>query len=154
LLDRAAQLYVDTYWKDGYRSLVSEGSGDGKNVVEALRAAGVLVPVGARSAPGESSPQLRFFHDSMQSYLTARGLFAKGMWDALPRAAGFPKFIEVRQGRAASELLEMCVHVFGPQERLRDVMRERVESPGLQILIGSGSKRATSCVHSTRRSVP
>ncbi|MGZ3460073.1 MAG: hypothetical protein ACXU86_16395, partial [Archangium sp.] len=64
--------------------------------------------------------------DSMQSYLTARALYARhapeAHWDCLWRAAGEPGFAREQSDlmtEAGSELFQMCSYVFGHDARLK-----------------------------------
>jgi len=131
LIDDAAELCVDTYWKDGYRSLAFASMPvNRKKILQRLLDSGVVVSADEGSRMSRKSPkQVKFFHDSMQSYLTARGLLAKGDWTCLVRAAGEPMFRESETDRFTDqvpELFEMCLHVFKPTERLRDELRKQL----------------------------
>lgn len=93
----------------------------------------MLIPDDSQPRGGQVPGQVRFFHDTMQSYLTARGLFARvharPHWEELWRAAADPLF-----GSAPSELVlgsgpelfQMCLQVFGPEERLRAELRRQL----------------------------
>jgi hypothetical protein len=124
LLDRTAELCVDTYWKDASRMLpYADAPGQRKtHILDPLRAAGILAPVGALTNRKGATPQwLRFFHDSMQSFLTARGLFQHEHWNAFAIAAGRRQFCEQR-----SEIFDMCLAVFGPEQRVLDTLADDV----------------------------
>ena len=131
-LDEAAQLCLQTFWPTGYRG-IAFASADAMRaaLLQRLLDAGVLVSTG-RVSRGEGRPrEVRFFHDSIQSYLTARGLFAKDAWNEFARAAGCP---EIRgdssdggNGRV-SEVFLMCVQVFAPDEKLVAVLRADLEA--------------------------
>jgi hypothetical protein len=136
LLDEAGRWCLETYWRDGERNRKYEGSDLQKRLVQA----GVLVPVGGITVPKE----VKFFHDSMQSYLTAYGLSAAdeqgyehlprpaeggaGAWDrrrVLFRAAGDGRFgshsdIVLTGG---SELFQMILATFGDRAALRQCLR-------------------------------
>jgi hypothetical protein len=136
LVNQAGDLCVKTYWRSGGRILeFMTAADDTRPLLKTLWKAGILVSADITLGGGSCEPrQLRFFHDSMQSYLTARGL-AQALsqkaearngadWGALPRAAGAPIFRPpgVVSGRG-SELFQMCLAVFPRQEqyeRLRD----------------------------------
>jgi HEAT repeat protein len=139
-LHQAARLCVETYWRDGQRQL----DFDGKELQIALRQAGILLP-----DPREQHVQkVWFFHDLMQSYLTAKGLWRllqglngepptlrpEDRWlrwtkeHVLLRAAADPQFTAASSDliiREASELFQMCVLVV--EEDLRPLFRAEVE---------------------------
>ncbi|WP_224363050.1 hypothetical protein [Hyalangium versicolor] len=101
--------------------------------MQKLLRAGVLIPDESNLRPGHEPRQVRFFHDSMQSYLTARGLFQQAheeqTWEILQRAAGDPLFAVGQAGlgfEAGSELFQMCLQVFGPEARLRHELRRQL----------------------------
>jgi hypothetical protein len=135
LLDAAARMCVSTYWQNGYRLLAFEGvPSRRREVMQKLWNAGILVPHDVWPDPIRPSPRmLRFFHDSMQSYLTALGLFRGRSeedeqidgWRGLGRAAGDSVFRDKSDmvSETAAELFQMCLHVFIPPEQLRDVFR-------------------------------
>src|SRR5262249_1180356 len=75
LLDTSSQLCLDTYWKDGYRKLpYADAPATRKALLRKLLDAGIVVPANRGAPPGEEPTEVQFFHDSMQSYLTAIGL--------------------------------------------------------------------------------
>jgi hypothetical protein len=132
LFDKAALMCVRTYWDStgrgtrGKRTLSSEEEAPRKRVLESLFSNGVLL----RSA----SHEFRFFHDSMQSYLTAVGLQHGKEEDGKP-LAGWPELLwraatdgafrgrsEIASG-SGTELFQMCLHVFSPTVLLRDELR-------------------------------
>jgi hypothetical protein len=123
-LAAAGDLCVRTYFRTGVRAIALPGTGDDRVTIKRLLDAGLLVPAdgGARRLASEPS-QVRFVHDSMQSFVTARGLFDAGHWDELQRAAGWRPFVdqsaELGLGEA-SELFQMCRYVFRPTEVLRE----------------------------------
>jgi hypothetical protein len=131
LLAWAGALCLRTYWANGIRSLRYRNVPEQEPLRKLLQA-GVLVPDDPSVSADHDPSQVRFFHDSMQSYLTARGLFAQehaqDTWDLLWRAAADPRFtragFELVPG-GGSELFEMCLHVFGPEEKLsRELQRQ------------------------------
>jgi hypothetical protein len=129
-LDEAARLCLDTFWPDGHRGIAyADAAAERVELLDRLVVAGVLVPAGPVPRAGRPR-ELRFFHDSMQSYLTARALFARDDWKALARAAGSPEFQggSDAAGRQSSEVLQMCLEVFAPDERLAAALRGDLEA--------------------------
>ncbi|MDC0711998.1 hypothetical protein POL68_26255 [Stigmatella sp. ncwal1] len=128
LLAWSSQLCLRTYWVNGIRSLRYRNAPEQEPMQRLLRA-GVLVPNDTAPRPGQVPSEVRFFHDSMQSYLTACGLFAQEhaapTWDILWRAAGAPLFASA-QPEAGSELFQMCLQVFGPREKLRKELQRQL----------------------------
>jgi hypothetical protein len=128
MLAFAEALCLDSYWEHGSRLIVFRDSPE-EGKLRALLDAGLLVPADAR--PGPVPTHVRFFHDSMQSYLTARALYARhaarAHWDCLWRAAGEPGFAREQSDlltETGSELFQMCAYVFGYDGRLkRELMR-------------------------------
>jgi hypothetical protein len=132
LLEWTGKLCLRTYWANGIRALRYRNAPE-QETMQKLLQAGVLVPDDPNLKPGQVPSQVRFFHDSMQSYLTARGLFAQehaaAAWDLLWRAAADPRFANARSefvSGAASELFQMCLQVFGPEEKLRRELRRQL----------------------------
>lgn len=128
LLARAGALCLATYWKNGERQIRVDPDEDVRhavpeavlNIQELLRA-GVLVPVGV-----SPTPQLaQFFHDSMQTFLTAHALADRGDagFNDLLRAAGDECFGLQPEG---TELFRMCLTTFVPQTTLRQRLREEI----------------------------
>ncbi|SEN16966.1 hypothetical protein SAMN05444354_13268 [Stigmatella aurantiaca] len=128
LLAWTSQLCLRTYWVHGIRSLRYRNAPE-QEPLQRLLTAGVLVPDDTAPKPGQVPCEVRFFHDSMQSYLTACGLFAQEhaapAWDILWRAAGDPLFSS-SQPEAGSELFQMCLQVFGPREKLRKELQRQL----------------------------
>jgi hypothetical protein len=131
LLGFAETLCLESYWEHQTRLLVFRDHPEEERL-RVLLDAGMLVPADAR--PGPVPTHVRFFHDSMQSYLTARALYARASteatWDCLWRAAGHPRF--AREGsdlmtEAGSELFQMCAYVFGHDARLREELVRQLE---------------------------
>ena len=89
-----------------------------------LRRAGVLVDTDGShlNIRGAEPKAVSFFHDSIQSYLTARGLHNDGEdTTVLWQAAGDERFLGAltdEQVTSQSELFKMCVEVFENKERL------------------------------------
>ncbi|WP_437321767.1 hypothetical protein [Sorangium sp. So ce385] len=126
LLAWARSYCLATYWRNGLRTVRASNEEERENL-QKLKDAGLLVQA-------EDPRDLRFFHDSMQSYLTASALFAQEAqqetWDCLHRAAANPIFVrdptDLLPG-GASELFAMCLFVFGPVPRLRDEIKRQLE---------------------------
>jgi len=118
LFSQAASMCVDTYWADASRTLAYANAPDARaQVLKRLKDAGIVVPLSG-SPFRESEPTLvRFFHDSIQSFLTARGLFQQTSWDVFQRAASRPEFTDQK-----SELFNMCVEVFEPKTKVVAVL--------------------------------
>jgi hypothetical protein len=132
LLAWAGDFCVRTYWANGIRSLRYRNAPEQARM-QKLLGAGILVPDGPSAALGQQPGQVRFFHDSMQSYLTACGLFAREQmsdtWDFLRRAAADPLFSHSQSelvSGVGSELFQMCLQVFGPEEKLRRELRRQL----------------------------
>ncbi|WP_164016392.1 hypothetical protein [Pyxidicoccus trucidator] len=132
LLTWAGELCLQTYWVQGLHTLRYRNA-PARERMGMLLQAGVLVPDDPSVRPGQEPSQVRFFHDSMLSFLTARGLFmqehASPTWGVFWRAAGEPLFANTWSdlvSGAGSELFQMCVQVFGPEERLRRELRRQL----------------------------
>jgi hypothetical protein len=132
LLAFAETLCLGSYWEHRSRLIVFRDSPD-EAKLRVLLDAGLLVPADAR--PGPVPTHVRFFHDSMQSYLTARALYARhasqARWDCLWRAAGEPGFAREQSDlmtEAGSELFQMCSYVFGYDARLKAELGRHLES--------------------------
>jgi hypothetical protein len=130
---QTAALCVDTYWKTGVRTLGLRGQPEPRlTLLRRLTASGLLVPIPGGELAGSDPREVRFFHDSLQSYLTALGLFQRDDWSVLSEAAGRSEFVDA-DGK--SELFDMCVEVFRPREQLKatlhaDVQKWTVEFDG------------------------
>jgi hypothetical protein len=157
LLDRAAMLCEQTYFRDGVRALAfADLAGEEKGLLRMLLNSNVVIPAERVGRFTLEPRQVRFFHDSMQSYLTARGLFALGDWTCLFEAAGNPAFartgaIAAEEGGLGSELFDMCIHVFRPIARLRSALTadlarwvRTVDGPTLEDMISSAPKSVGS----------
>jgi hypothetical protein len=132
LLAWAGEFCLRTYWAQGIRSLRYRNAPEQEQMQKLLHA-GLLVPEDTSVMPGQQPGQVRFFHDSMQSYLTARGLFtrvyAELTWDLLWRAAADPLFRtdpSALDSGTDSELFQMCLQVFGPEEKLQRELRRQL----------------------------
>lgn len=132
---------LNTYWRDGRRQCAN----DSPELCKRLLLANVLIGVGGLEPPRE----VRFFHDSMQSYLTAYGLnllegegyaqFPRPEEDAatsdwnlervLLRVATYKKFTQSQADilpTGGTELFQMYLAVFTPREKLRDWLHEKL----------------------------
>ncbi|MET0401648.1 MAG: hypothetical protein ABW123_04555 [Cystobacter sp.] len=132
MLAFAEALCLRSYWEHHSRLIVFRDSPD-EHKLRGLLDAGLLVPADAR--PGPVPTHVRFFHDSMQSYLTARALYAlhasQRRWDCLWRAAGDPSFAREQSDlmtEAGSELFQMCAYVFGHDARLRAELARQLDA--------------------------
>jgi hypothetical protein len=124
-------LCVETYWKgegnpnEERNRLIPFGHipPGSRPKLRRLLEVGLLQPYGSGTV-GNDPPFIRFFHDTMQSYLTACGLRdgmadsgpAVDVWKYLPRAAGHKKFGAPSEFASVygPELFQMCLHVFSP----------------------------------------
>ncbi|EPX64424.1 hypothetical protein D187_005558 [Cystobacter fuscus DSM 2262] len=132
LLSWAGDFCLRTYWANGIHLLRYRDSPEQEKLQRLLKA-GVLIPADLNLKGGQTPAQVCFFHDSMQSYLTARGLFARAYtaetWDFLWRAAASPIFATSQSefdSGSGSELFQMCLQVFGPEQKLRHELRRQL----------------------------
>lgn len=129
LLDEASSMCVATYWPTGQRTIVFDRApGPRARLIRRLLEAGMLVPSDHVQGLIGDPREVRFFHDSMQSYLTARGLLnGTEPWPTyLSEAAGHPRFRESERAEnpeQGSELFRMCLQVFGPQVELKRALK-------------------------------
>lgn len=123
LIDQTVLLCKNTYWRDGQHVLrYSDLPTERGELIEKLVGAGIMFAEGPPLGLGKPRG-VRFFHDSMQSYLTARALVDDASsWEShLERAAADPIF---RGGpaedstEAIPEIFQMCLEVFYPVDRL------------------------------------
>lgn len=100
-----------TYWLDGVRA-IARNLPQFEEKIRLLCGAGMLVS----NAPKE----VRFFHDSMQSFLTAEALWKlePNPLTLLMRAAGNPQFSAASKDGRGSELFRFCIEVFAPRARV------------------------------------
>lgn len=125
LIDRAAELCAKTYWVDGVRTLpFRRADGPAAEVLAALFKASIVIPAGEADGRGRGAPaEVRFFHDSMQTYLTARGLSLRDRaeWPTyFLEAATASRFREgVASQSVVPEIFDMCVQVLGTGEAVR-----------------------------------
>ncbi|WP_156898225.1 hypothetical protein [Methylocapsa acidiphila] len=117
--DAAVQFCLDTYWETGERRIrFATASQDSKELLSALMGADLVVAAEVNPADPGNPHTVRFFHDSIQSYLTAVGLVGCVNWqENLEMAAGDPKFDA--DNTQVTELFTMCLHTFQPQTLLR-----------------------------------
>jgi hypothetical protein len=149
-LGEAGNWCPDTYCKDGLHKRVYDAS----EIERQLMRAGVLISADNRisRADGQSPPrEVQFFHDSMQSYLTAHALASQDskQYPQLPRpadddskkdwdrsrvllwAAANSKFGRARSDIlqiGGSELFQMCLATFAPRKGLRHWIRDELFS--------------------------
>ncbi len=123
-LEQALTLCRETYWRNGIRTL--NNPRDDASIEDQLLRAGVLVPADDRDPPRE----LRFVHDSMQSYLSAKALSQdEDRYEQLFRAATAPEFSRTASDLTTSgmsELFEMCLETYRPLAELRDMLEARI----------------------------
>jgi hypothetical protein len=140
LFAKAIDYCVKTYWKNGRRRLPYSDivRSEYKDTLSALYKTGVLVPAQQARYKDDEPSEVVFFHDSMQSYLTAVGLLNEDPTCAdlsfLKRAAGEQMFAEAASdlyyGRG-SELFHMCVEVF-PADQLAAHMSKELAGWGVR----------------------
>ena len=136
---------VGSYWVNGLRTV--DYDKEASPLEELLLECGLLVAVG----PGNPPPKVRLFHDSMQTYLTAKGLAelerkkyvgmpdiptgqpqGTGAWtrsEVLLRAATYKRFTAATSelvGTGGGELFEMCLLTFAPADEMREWLRDEL----------------------------
>ena len=125
LLDKTGQFCLDTYWQTGRRTTRWEGSEQPRQeLLEKLFKAGLIVTADEGPSLFRDHPQqVRFFHDSIQSFLTARalanGIRAKGDWEVLAESAAHPRFVKAQSDLlfpGGSELFQFCVYQFDSEQ--------------------------------------
>ena len=94
LLEKAARWCLETYWRDGHRVRAHNGA----ELTQDLLDAGLLVAADSHNPP----VRIRFFHDSIQGFLTAYGLMIEdgGHYKTMPLIEG-----EVPDGGWTRELV-------------------------------------------------
>jgi HEAT repeat protein len=140
-LDETSCWCLETYWRDGQRRRRYEAT----DLQQRLLRAGVLIAADNLDPPKE----VQYFHDSMQSYLTAYGLFAQDgqsyakllrpvddptekPWNrerVLLWAAANEKFVPAQADllqTGGTELLQMCLATFTPQDALRQWLHDEL----------------------------
>jgi hypothetical protein len=134
LVDYARTLARDTYWKERRRVFPAERATPKETAMaDRLLASGLLVGVGgARTGVGPIRyRQLRFFHDSMQSYLAAVSLALAGERSVLMAAASTAQFREARAellGASGPELFQMCVLTFDERAPIEAWLEEQLQA--------------------------
>jgi hypothetical protein len=123
-LKAAAELCLATYWDNGCRTIPAHIP-EHQEIVDSLSSAGVLIAdkLSVNRASNEPT-ELRFFHDSMQTFLTATGLQnlpSDQKWECLVEAAG-----DIRFTNTGSELFQMCIQVFRPRYVVRKKLSEQL----------------------------
>ncbi|WP_448698143.1 hypothetical protein ACFGVR_15080 [Mucilaginibacter sp. AW1-3] len=106
---------------------------DNAETLADLLKCGIAIP-GEEQQSGFDNParKVRLFHDSLQTYLTARALLSRNDWDALFAAAGDPVFNSDRSDvvlGTGSELFQMCLLVF-PAAELRARLINDIKQQG------------------------
>lgn len=128
--DRLLDLVVQTHW----RNLRTAGASEiaylpsDPAYVRALQA-GILLRAGG-GGRGLAPVRVKFFHDSVQSFLAAHGLLRKELWRALRRAAGDGRFrrgSDILRGEG-TELFQMCLLTFGPPSVVTDHLVEALQA--------------------------
>ncbi len=112
LLEESAEICLKTYWTNGERLLAyADAPAEMKLTLSRLLSAGVVTPFyGSVQTMGAEPLFVKFFHDSIQTFLTARGLLARDEPDVVERAAGDEMFLERVPGRPGiyrAELFDM-----------------------------------------------
>lgn len=127
LFDSAVTLCLETYWKDGERQVTyAVADAQRKELLTKLLGSGLLF---ASDGSGSEEPRsVRFFHDTMQTFLTSVGLSRCDDWsNYLLRAAGDERFARDDSDLligAGSELFQMCIYVFDSPDRVHAILRE------------------------------
>jgi hypothetical protein len=131
-IEMAADLCVRTYWKTGSRSLVyARATKEDFDLLTALLKANILIPNDPMAAKKAVyfPEELRFFHDSMQSYLTARGLLKTGQeWGAIFREACVARRFRNLSEYGNPEIFQMCIEVFGPRDLVARILKEELST--------------------------
>ena len=132
LAKRARELALQTYWKDRIRVFPAQRVEAAENeAVLKLLECGLLV--GTRVGPlfGSNADlrQVRFFHDSMQSYLAAKALALEGDRGVLHVAATTSEFRGAQAellGARGPEIFHMCVLTFDEREPLESWFEQQL----------------------------
>jgi hypothetical protein len=122
LMDAAARVCYETYWKTGRRTVAfSTAAADRRAVLRKLLEVGLVVPIGARIDDDHEPAAVRFFHDSIQTYLTA-------VYLSRDRATWLPRVMEAAADErfslessdlfttSGTELYQMCLITFAPPD--------------------------------------
>lgn len=146
LLVEAESLSLETYWHGHDRVFRFERSTpEHTQTVRELLQAGIVVRADSIKRLTEEPKQVRFFHDSVQSYLVARGLHRAGEWSCFLQAAGDPDFYRAASDLTSgtgSELFQMCLYVF-ECDRVKRLL-------GDDLLNWAGQYRATLSIDEVR----
>jgi hypothetical protein len=126
-VDSAVQLCLETYWETGERRLqFANATQERKAILTTLAGADLVVSAETNPTDASNPHTVRFFHDSIQSYLTAVGIMGKPDWqNKLHVAAGDPRFDA--DGTRVTELFVMCLHTFQPQSALKKHLLNSVQ---------------------------
>lgn len=128
-LEAVLNLCLDTYWKTGDRHLPYAGQDNArKNLLSRLVQCDLLVPATLnRADPKGATPRtLRFFHDSVQSYLTAVAVMQGNDWrTGFQRASADPRFEPDDTG--LTELAAMCVQVHASPTEMKRHLNDTLE---------------------------
>jgi len=126
-VDSAVQFCLETYWETGERRLqFANAPQERKAILATLAGADLVVPAEMNPTDATNPHTVRFFHDSIQSYLTSVGIIGKPDWqDRLLLAAGDPRFDA--DATRITELFVMCLHTFQPQSTLRKHLLNSVQ---------------------------
>jgi len=123
-----------TYWQTGNRILLfADNNTSDKMLLSKLYSAGVLIPLDPFEMKASySEPKfLKFFHDSIQTYLTARALVNKNSIEHTIKMAGDPIFLEKRDDTAEpyfSELFYMFIDIYPiPNQLFERLAKELID---------------------------
>jgi hypothetical protein len=119
-LDSVVDYCLATYWVTGERRLqFANAPVANKALLRDLMAADLMVVAEPNPADDSNPHSVRFFHDSIQSYLTAVGLMRQQDWpDRLLISAADPRFDTDDSG--VTELFLMCIYAFQPEDAMRE----------------------------------
>jgi hypothetical protein len=114
---RREELYtlcLQEYWEKGQTQFRCDDTN--RAACEARVRAGLMVAV-KRNLANHSLIDVKFFHDSVMSYLTAEALRhdEELRWSSLPKAAGHAHFRKRQQG-SRTELFQMMIDTYGLSE--------------------------------------
>ncbi len=134
VLVEAEQIGIETYWHEHDRLFRFERTTPERTqIMRELLQAGVVVGADRTKRLNEEPKQVRFFHDSVQSYLVARGLHRAGDWECFLQAAGDPFFCRAASdfiGGTGSELFQMCLYVFEASRVRRHLIEDLLSWAG------------------------
>lgn len=130
----ARELARTTYWTARMRVFPAERTDPTEtDTIGRFVQCGLLVGAGTRPRRGAAfrSRQVRFFHDSMQSYLAAKALALDGDRSVLVTAATTPAFRAAQSellGSLGPEMFQMCVLTFDEREPLEPWFEGELQS--------------------------